>query len=375
MKKILLVTGKEFILAQGDGGRKCTYRNYEILKTVYGEENVFVYIFTKEYTDCDVNIIRKYANGSMLKKIANLFTGRLFYSPRQEKELLQYIQEQHFDIAFFERSLFGILIKKAKKTGIEIQVFMENIEYDYAKNKVNNQSLLYYVPYLVFKYNEIQSLKYSDKIMCLTERDKDRLETIYGKTCDAIIPMTFRDRCEGMQLPVPRELKKELLFIGSLCPPNYNGIKWFVREVMPSLGDFHLYIIGKDFETKINELEKENITVIGTVDDLEKYYWTNRAMVMPIPYGDGIKVKTAEALMYGKVIFATKEALSGYDLKGIEGIKECNQAKEFVEEIRKFYNQKISSFSESVRQCFLEKYETRVAIHLYNTQIYEAKNK
>lgn len=369
MKKILLITGKEFILSQGDGGRKCTYRNYEILKEIYGEENVFVYIFTKEYKDCSTGVIRRYANGSFPVKLANLITGRLFYSARQEKELIGYIREQHFDIVFFERSLFGSLIKNVKKTGAEVQVFLENIERDYAANKVKNQSFLYFVPYLVFKYNEKQSLKYSDKIMSLTQRDADRLGELYGKKCDAVIPMTFRDRCGN--LPVPGEKKKELLFIGSLFPPNYNGIKWFVNEVMPRLSDFHLYIVGKDFETKKGELEREGVTVIGTVDSPEEYYMTDRAMVMPIQYGDGIKIKTAEAMMYGKVIFATKVALEGYDVADVEGIVECNTVEEFVKEIRDFYGKKAPCFSEAVRRCFLEKYENRAAVRLYKAQIYE----
>lgn len=374
MKKILLVAGKEFILEQGDGGRKCIYRNYQILREIYGEENVYTYIFTKEYKKCEPHIVRRYANGSLPEKLVNLFTGRLFCSPRQERKLMEYIREQRFDIVFFERSLFGSLMRKVKQSGIEVQTFVHNIEQDYARNKVINQNYLYYLPYLVFKHNEKQSLKYSDKLICLTKRDENRLKELYDKESDAIIPMTFKDKCENWSIPDFTELKKELLFIGSLFPPNYNGIKWFAKEVMPLLEDFHLYIVGKDFETKRNELEKENITVIGTVNDLEEYYYSNRAMVMPILYGDGIKVKTAEAMMYGKVIFATKEALEGYDVKGIEGIIECNLADEFVKAIRNFYSRETVSFSEAVRRCFLEKYENSAAVRLYKEKVY-GKNK
>lgn len=370
MKKVLLVTGKEFITEQSDGGRKCTYRNYEMLREIYGRQNVFAYIFTKEdiSVNNDPNIIRIPANRSILKKLVNLFVGRIFYSISQEKKLVKYIQEKKFDIVFFERSLFGSLIKRTKELGAEVQVFMENIEQDYARNKVMNQSFLYYLPYIVFKHNEKLALKFSDKKMCLTRRDADRLKDVYGQSCDVIIPMTFKDRCKNWTTPIYTELKKEILYIGSLCPPNYNGIKWFIREVMSILEDFHLYIVGKNFEAKRDELEKKNVTVIGTVEDLEEYYRTNRAIVMPILYGDGIKVKTAEALMYGKVIFATKEALEGYDINGVDGIVECNLAEEFVKAIQNFYSQKTSSFSEAVRHCFLEKYEDRRAVELYIRQ-------
>lgn len=37
-------------------------------------------------------------------------------------------------------------------------------------------------------------------------------------------------------------------------------------------------------------------------------------MVMPIFSGSGMKVKTAEALMYGKFLIGTKEAFEGYEI-------------------------------------------------------------
>ena len=96
--------------------------------------------------------------------------------------------------------------------------------------------------------------------------------------------------------------------------PNYDGIKWFAENVMTELKDYHLIIVGKDFEQKKDELENVNVHVVGTVESLEKYYYSENIMVMPIFYGDGMKIKTAEAMMYGKIILASDEALEGYEV-------------------------------------------------------------
>ena len=49
----------------------------------------------------------------------------------------------------------------------------------------------------------------------------------------------------------------------------------------------------------------DRLQVLGYVEDLNKLYASVRFMVMPILSGSGMKVKTAEALKYGKFIFAS----------------------------------------------------------------------
>ena len=104
--------------------------------------------------------------------------------------------------------------------------------------------------------------------------------------------------------------------------------------------------------------ERENVQVVGTVQDVSRYYSIANAVVLPIFYGDGMKVKTAEALMHGKIIFAAKEALEGYEIENQPDIVECNTIEEYINaiSIRLSDNKK---FSESNRKLFLDKYENK----------------
>ena len=199
--------------------------------------------------------------------------------------------------------------------------------------------------------------------MTLTERDSEILKRCYHVSSDIILPMTFKDKYDN-QRERKLEKGKQLLFVGTMFPPNYDGIKWFVDQVMPELSDYKLKIVGKNFEKKRTELERKNVQVIGTVDDLEEYYYSNSVMVMPIFYGDGMKIKTAESFMYGRTIFASDEALEGYEVEGVKGIFRCNTKEEYINAIHTFFSEKnVRYYQEEVRNLFLKKYsfENQVA--------------
>lgn len=364
MKKVLFICGQEFILDQKDGGKKCAYRNYNMLKEIYGKENVYVYIFTNDFTASDRYVHREKSHNSLLEKIVCVSLLRSFYSISSEQKLFSYIQQNHFDLIFFERSMFGPLVKKLKKYNIKTQVFCENIEKNYVWNKVKTQSIFFLLPYISTKINEKMTFKYVDSVICLTKRDSILVEKSYNRKSDAIIPMTFQD-IVPKRVKHEMDNKKVLLFIGSYFPPNYDGIKWFISNVMEKLPEYSLQVVGKNFEKKRTELERKNVKIIGTVEDLSLYYSQNCAMVMPILYGDGMKIKTAEAMMFGKTIIASDEALEGYDVTGINGIYRCNTPDEYINAIKEVYKRNDIGFVEDVRKLFLEKYENTNAIKIY----------
>lgn len=151
------------------------------------------------------------------------------------------------------------------------------------------------------------------------------------------------------------------MFFGSLFQPNQLGIEWFMETVMTRLENITLNIVGKGFEKKRKDYEKyKNVRVIGSVEEPDEYYYRHAVVIMPIQYGAGMKVKTAEAMMYGRIILATDEALEGYEVENVEGICRCNMADEYITKINNIFSQQtIPAYQTAVRDCFLEKYDTR----------------
>ena len=236
-------------------------------------------------------------------------------------------------------------------------VFYHNIEGDYAWNKVRKEGIYFLPSYLASKYNDKCATK-ANGVVCLNERDSNRLYELYGRKSDFLMPVSFDDLFE--QDKIMDKYQRKILFVGSLFPPNQMSLEWFIQEVVPKLKNIQLSIVGKNFEKKKSEYEMNmNVHVIGSVQDLAPYYYRYAAVVLPIKYGAGMKVKTAEAMMYGRRIFATDEALEGYDIEGISGITRCNSSDEFANAINNYFdNEVIKSYESEVRKRFLEKYET-----------------
>ena len=76
------------------------------------------------------------------------------------------------------------------------------------------------------------------------------------------------------------------------------------------------------------DLTRNNVTVVGSVENLDEWYNKADLVVGPIFKGEGMKTKTCEALMYGKRYLGTDEALEGYEGTTIDAIQRTSLSKE-----------------------------------------------
>ena len=367
--KVIMIASQEIIEEQSDGGKKGSFRNFELLKEVFGVSNVYICMFTDHTSKArsDSHIWRLKIRQNYCIRMINILQGRFFSNKKSEKKVIYFIIREKFDIVFIDRSLFGKLAYEIRKVSTcKIWVFTHNLEKNYFRNKLRKMPLLSSVICRKIEKSEGTAFHQADCIFALTKRDADLIDEIYGCKARYIIPSSFRDRYDVEKAESNMSEKLSLLFIGTMFGPNYNGIKWFVDNVMSKLGDVQLKIVGKNFEIKRSELESANVEVIGTVDDLESYYYSRAVMVMPVFYGDGQKIKTVEAMMYGKVILATNEALEGYDVDGTPGIFRCNTEEEFISVIHDLkHNGVPNEYSVSVRNLFLDKYSFQSIVNKY----------
>lgn len=376
MPKVLMVACQEIIEEQSDGGKRVTFRNYELLKETFGKDNVYLCMLTnhKGNRKNDSHIIRLTAYKNRCERFANILRGRFFTGEKNEEEIVRFIEKERIRIAFIDRSMFGSLILKIRKASppCKVWVFAHNLEKNYFANKFKSKPLLSFILCRQVEKSERLNFHQADCIMALTQRDADLISEIYNADVKYIIPSSYIDKfvCDDSNQQSEEKYgihdDLQLLFIGTMFGPNYEGIKWFIEKVMPQLEHVRLSIVGKNFELKRMELERENVKVIGTVEHLDPYYYSNSVMVMPVFYGDGQKVKTVEALMYGKTILATDESLEGYDVDHVQGIFRCNTADEFVKvinELRKTGIPKENCIC--VRRVFLEKYSFQHIVEQY----------
>lgn len=363
--RVLMISGHEFMEKQDNGGKQCTFRNYMLLKEIVGEKNLFLFEFSMT-NQKDDNIINFRTYQSKVGK----FLANVYFRPKyfisDEPKILKKVGEIKPDIVFFDSSLNGILASKIKKKypNIAIVLFLLDIEKNYLKNCIKHKGPIYILPYISFSISEKKVVEAADKVICLNRRDEQLVHKYYKKKVNMFLPISFSDNFSLQllqQYNSTNNTEKKLLFVGSLFQPNVESIKWFCKKVMPRLKNVCLEIVGKNMENLRTQLETPNIKVIGTVDNLDKYYYRADAVVIPILYGDGMKVKTAEAMMYGKTIFATEEALEGYDVEGTNNIFLCKDEKDFTQNIHRYFrNNEESRYNSNVRELFLHNYETSV---------------
>lgn len=359
MARALIITFKDFHDVY-DGGSQANRRNYEMARKVLGDGNVDCYF---------VNDAKKRRGILSLFYAVLLFPFGYFngLTPRKVREIIG--MSPDYDYVFVNTCIFGIISKKLKEKGYKGRIinFFHNVESIYYESRVPK--------YLPFRNvitgcaarNEEYSLKYADTTVGLCKRDSDILQRLYSRSFDFLAPISFTDKCKDrfFDEDVLTGIKPKCYFIGSNFPANAEGILWFVRNVLPHV-DIDFKVVGRDMDTlkQKNECLKD-VEVHSTVPDLAPYFEDADFMVFPIFDGSGMKVKTCEALMYGKNILGTTETFEGYDLDPNLCGCLCNTAEEYIEAIKDFCEHPIPRYNQYSRNIFVEKYSEENSIRIF----------
>ena len=219
--------------------------------------------------------------------------------------------------------------------------------------KVEGLSRIITIPAIF--YNEFLTIRFSDKLIVLNNREKKELKRVYLKHKNKeiyTIPLFFEDRYNNEI--EKNEKKYEYLFIGSGFFANIYGVSWFIDNVLSQIKG-KLLVIGFGME-KLKEKygNNEKLEIIGGVENIDKYYYENNIIISPIFHGSGMKTKTIEAMMFNKLIVGTNEAFVGIKEEDINKSGFCcNNENEFIEILKKLENKKIETKS---REVYLENF-------------------
>ena len=358
MKKALLIYFQDFHTVN-DGGSLVNKRNAEMVTQILGKENVDFYF---------VNNTKKRSLLS-LAFAAFLFPFGYFngLTPSKLKSIIK--MSNKYDYILINTSLFGIIAKKLKENGYKGKVisFFHNIERYYYEARVSKMLPFRNIVINCAAKNDEYSIKHASISIGLCERDCNILQKEYGKEFDAIVPVTFNDKCEvkNYDLQILTNKRPKCYFIGSNFPANSEGLLWFVKNVLPHV-DIDFKVIGKDMDLlKNSETCLKDITVLSNVPDLSQYFEEADFMIFPIFSGSGMKVKTCEALMYGKNILGSKESFEGYELDTSSCGKLCNTAKEYIDTIKYFSENPVPRYNVYSRSIFETKYSNAFALKVF----------
>ena len=332
------------------GGEQQTNINYHVLCQIFEKENIdVIYIHEKQ----SKKIILLHAFSIFFHFMKGYYYG---LSPQKVSKIAT--QGLSYSHVFIDRSIFGIIAKELRNKHYKgkIITFFHNVESMYFEAKIGKKPWQSMVVDCVTK-NDQQACNYSDIIIALNERDQNEIEKRYHRKVDILSPIVFKDQYnqpsypEGITSAIPT-----CLFLGSYFPMNVKGILWFVQNVLPQVS-IKLQIIGKGMKAILPMVANlPNIEVYSDVANLKPYIEYADFMLLPIFEGSGMKVKTCEALMYGKNIIGTTEAFEGYNVDYDKVGALCNTKEEFIKILDSVSKHPVPRFNQYARQTFLNKY-------------------
>lgn len=128
---------------------------------------------------------------------------------------------------------------------------------------------------------------------------------------------------------------KNILYIASNNQLNKEGLVWFIDNIFPQIialfPQYTLLIEGKISDAMKEYSNNPNIKILGMVDNIVEFYKQGNIVVNPTLKGTGLKIKTIEAISYGKLVITSKHSSEGlYDNKDIPTFV-GNSTSDFVE--------------------------------------------
>ena len=128
---------------------------------------------------------------------------------------------------------------------------------------------------------------------------------------------------------------KNILYIASNNQLNKEGLVWFIDNIFPQIialsPQYTLLIGGKISDAMKEYSNNPNIKILGMVDNIVEFYKQGNIVVNPTLKGTGLKIKTIEAISYGKLVITSKHSSEGlYDNKDIPTFV-GNSTSDFVE--------------------------------------------
>lgn len=113
----------------------------------------------------------------------------------------------------------------------------------------------------------------------------------------------------------PIKLNSNILFFSGPNDFNLNGIHWFITEILPLIKKRNpsiRLIIGGGISNKIcHKYNDSNIEFKGYIENSADFYELGNIVINPVYQGTGLKIKTFEALSFGKVVLAHPHSAEG----------------------------------------------------------------
>jgi polysaccharide biosynthesis protein PslH len=253
--------------------------------------------------------------------------------PALQQALDQVLRTKRFDVVNLEFTFLGHCDLRQAPLGEKqprLIVDSHNIDYDLARQYARTGSsigrrLYYAANWRKLKREEFGTYGNADGVYLCSAADERRLLEEIPKARTAVIPNSADVEHYQPRPTDPLPDGRTVIFFGLLSyAPNSDGVLHFVHDIWPQIAQAHpqarCKIIGGQPPPSISALAGPRIELTGFVPDLRPHLAEAAAVVVPLRFGGGTRLKIVEAMAMGKAIVSTTlgaegiEAVSGRDI-------------------------------------------------------------
>ncbi len=157
---------------------------------------------------------------------------------------------------------------------------------------------------------EAHYLPLMDAVIACSVEDARLLSQRYDLRELAVIPNAVSVPPAATRADAPDH---DMLFVGNLSyAPNVEGVRWFVREVLPRLCGLRVAIVGSRPVAEVQSLASDpRVTLAADVPDIGRWYANAHLALVPLLHGGGSRIKLIEALAHGLPVVATTRGAAG----------------------------------------------------------------
>ena len=263
-----------------------------------------------------------------------------FYSPRMEEVVRRLLSEKDFDIVqaeYTQMAQYLVPTKRSCTILVEHEVAFLSHWRAFRTLPLSWGKVRSLLGWLLMLDWEIRACRRSDKVMALSETDREALLS-YDPGLDIFVsPMGVNS-----SYFLPREGAEEphsLIFVGHFRhTPNVHGLLRFHKEILPRIKaevpEVHLYVVGSYAPQSVLDLGKDSgITVTGWVKDLRPYLARSAVFVAPLWLGTGMRGKIFEAWAMAKPVVTTSVGAQGIDCSPGQDIFIADDTEEFTRSV------------------------------------------
>lgn len=347
MKKILVISQNHTPPVYA-GNQKCIFEYCEMLKGLNADVSFLYLQGHKKLAQEEFDILHRYWGDNLhiynrkitleapirlWGKIRACFTPFNFLDEKYPFGLTSYVQElqkkHHFDIIIINYlTLSRLFIGKLDCH----KVLFAHDCFTFKNERLHTDKSFFNLK----PNDEARALRRCDTVLSIQDNETTLFEYLAPdcrvKTVYSIFPTQW------VKSDLPNE---NILFFSGDSQLNINGIKRFINHIFPLVLDKHpqaRLIIAGNICNKLNDIQHSNITQLGRIDDVKQFYSMGEIAINPIYQGTGLKIKTLEALSYGKATVV--------DPHSIEGLYKATSAPTLVGHTYNEYAQHIISLLE-----------------------------